>query len=165
MKFRFVKLENLSGEAASIYSVIMDYNKETLFDHFISEHIISYKSELLFIISRIKSMGTITGAREHFFKHNEGKPGDGVCALYDDPDKKLRLYCIRYGSGTIILGGGGEKPKNIRKLQESEKLTRENYVLREISEAITTRIRTGEIHLSYETNDFIGNLEFDTDEE
>lgn len=39
-------------------------------------------------------MATKTGAAEHFFKLNEGKPGDGVCALFDSPDKKLRIYCI-----------------------------------------------------------------------
>lgn len=165
MKFRIVKLESLSGDIASIYSVILKDDHETLFDHFISENKNSFKSELKDIVSRIITMGTKTGVREHSFKLNQGKLGDGVCYLYDDPDKKLRLYCIRYGSTTLILGCGGEKPKKMRAFQESKKLTRENYVLREISEAITKRIRAREVQISYETNDFIGNLEFNTDEE
>jgi hypothetical protein len=27
--------------------------------------------------------------------------------LYDDEERKLRLYCIRYANVAIILGGGG----------------------------------------------------------
>ncbi|MBK6979124.1 MAG: hypothetical protein IPH28_20170 [Cytophagaceae bacterium] len=59
--------------------------------------------------------------------------GDGVCALYDDPDRNLRLYCIRYGKQIVVLGGGGHKPKTIRALQEDEKLKQENYLIRNIS--------------------------------
>ncbi|UVR14472.1 hypothetical protein [Parabacteroides distasonis] len=67
-------------------------------------------------------MATKTGAAEHFFKLNEGKPGDGVCALFDSPDKKLRIYCIRFANVAIVVGGGGYKPKNIRAYQESSSL-------------------------------------------
>jgi len=57
---------------------------------------------------RLKIIGNETGARESFFKTKEGIPGDGVCTLYDTPDKKLRLYCIRYGKQLIIIGAGGQ---------------------------------------------------------
>ena len=66
MKFRIVKLNNFSGEAASIYFVTLDEVKETLFDHFIAEHLTLHKSELSSIIERIKSMVTKTGARDFF---------------------------------------------------------------------------------------------------
>lgn len=165
MRFRIVKLDNFSGEAASVYSVVLDEDKKTLFDHFISENLTLHKSELLSIIERIKSMVTKTGAREYFFKLNEGRKGDGVCAMYDDPDKRLRLYCIRYGTGILILGGGGEKPGSIRTLQESDKLKKENYLLRDISEAITKRIKEKEIRFLWDNNELSGNLQFDTDEE
>jgi hypothetical protein len=75
------------------------------------------------------------------------------------------LYCIRYGTTAIILGGGGAKPKNIRKLQENEKLREENYLLRDLSEEITGRIKNKDIQWSFESNDLTGTLEFNTDEE
>ena len=65
-------------------------------------------------LERIRTINEKTGARESFFKPNEGKPGDLVCALFDIPNSNLRLYCIRFGNSLIILGGGGEKKKTIK---------------------------------------------------
>jgi len=127
-----VKLKNISGNRTSIYSVYSYNENNTLLDVFIKENIILFKSEISDIILRLKAMGNKTSAREFYFKLDEGVPSDGVCALYDNPNKKLRLYCIKYGSVLLIVGGGGEKPKTIRRLQESPKLTRENYLLREL---------------------------------
>jgi hypothetical protein len=112
-------------------------------------------------LSQLNSINNKTGARVGFFKEYEGKPGDGVCALYDRPNSKLRLYCIRYGMPLIVLGGGGEKPKNIKAFQENEKLTAENYLLRWLSEQITQRINDKDIQYTNDYQDFEGDLEFD----
>ena len=165
MRFRIVKLKDFSDDRASIYSVILNDDNETLFDYFMLEYHDSFKSELLDIISRIRTIGSKTGAREHFFKPNEGKPGDGVCALYYSPTWGYSCNVLHMCLWILILGGGGEKLKNIRRLQDNEKLKEENYLLREISKAIYEKTRNGEIRLSKDDNDFIGNLEFDTDEE
>jgi len=165
IKFKLFKLEILSGEAVSYYSIVVNSDSQTLFENFIEENLNLFKSEIRDIISRLISMGKKTGAREIYFKLNEGVPGDGVCALYDNPDKKLRLYCIRYGSSLIILGGGGHKPETIRKLQECDKLLSENYLIREISKQITARIKKGEIRFSNNSNDLKGDLEFNSYEE
>ena len=111
-------------------------------------------------MARLKTIANKTGAREHFFKINEGIPGDGVCALYDEPNKKLRLYCIRFGTQTIILGGGGEKIKTARAFQEIQKLKDENYLLRQISQTITHKIKERELYFAENEMDFIGSLEF-----
>jgi len=116
------------------------------------------------MIQRLKVIGKSTGARMKFFKDKEGKPGDGVSALYDIPGTKLRLYCIRYGTELIILGGGGAKKKSIKALQEDEKLKKENYLLRKISEEITKRIKTKDIEWSNDHMDLIGALEFNTED-
>jgi hypothetical protein len=75
----------------------------------------------------------------------------------------LRLYCIRFGTTVILLGGGGHKPKSIRALQESEKLKTENYLLREVSELTFRKMKEKEI---YWINDYElgGDLILDTDE-
>lgn len=165
MKGKLVKLVNLSGSKASIYSVIIPGESVTLYERFIQENASSFKSELKDINDRLKAIGKTVGAREQYFKLDEGIPGDGVCALYDDPDKRLRLYCIRYGTQLVILGGGGPKPKCIRALQEDPKLTEENYYLRELSDKITERLKEKDILFSKSGLDFEGDLEFNDEDD
>lgn len=156
MKCKLVKIPNLSGNAASLYSVILDGETQTLFEKFLQENSISFLNELKNILIRLQTIGQKTGAREGFFKIHEGLPGDGVCALYDEPDKMLRLYCIRYGTQIVILGGGG--PKTVNKLQEDEKLLEENQFLRWLSNQITRYIKDNVIEFSNDYLDFTGDL-------
>lgn len=166
MKFRLVKLGRLSGKKASIYSVIIDGDDKTLFDYFLIENQTQYKTEIKDILTRLNTIAFVTGADEHFFKPNEGYPGDGVEALYDQPDSNLRLYCIRYGRTTIILGGGGYKPKSIRALQEDPKLKEENYLLRSVSALIRQAFDARDVSWSNDYMDFNGDLTFqDNDNE
>jgi len=104
MKFEIVELEEFSGRKVSVYSVWVNDESTTLFDRFVEENQMQHPLEIQSIVDRIEIIGHSTGAREHFFKLNEGALGDGICALYDSPDKKLRLYCIRYGASCILLG-------------------------------------------------------------
>lgn len=165
MKYKLVKLTRFSGEKASIYSIYLTDECKTLFDIFIEENINSFLSEIKDIFSRLRVIGNKTGARVHFFKEYEGKPGDGICALYDTPENRLRLYCIRYGTTIVILGGGGYKPKSARAFQEIEKLEEENYFLREIAEMINNRIKNHDIVFTEDYMDFEGNMEFYENEE
>lgn len=128
------------------------------------ENSISFKGEILNILERIRTINEKTGARESFFKPNEGKPGDLVCALFDVPNSNLRLYCIRFGNSLIILGGGGEKKKTIKAFQEVDKLKEENYLLRKISAQIAERIKEKEITFSYDGTEITGELEFENNE-
>lgn len=113
----------------------------------------------------METMGHKTGARAEFFKEFEGGLGDGVCALYDSPGSHLRLYCIRYGTGIIILGGGGHKPKTILSLQESEGLKTENYKMRRLSAMISERMKEREIRFSTDYTHLVGNLTLEEDED
>lgn len=162
MSFKLVKLEQLSGNKASVYSIYFIEEKKTSFEIFLNENKSLFLNELNDILFRLKTIGHKTGARIQFFKPYEGKPGDLVCALYDDLDKKLRLYCIRYGSLLLIVGGGG--PKKVPKLQDDKKLTKENYFLRELSDLIKERMDNGEIQLSDDNMHFEGNLEFNDED-
>lgn len=164
MNFEIVKLSDFSGEKTTIYSVIQEGEEVTLFDHFIEENESEYPDEILDIVKRIKAIGHVTGARIDFFKDKEGIPGDGVCALYDNPDSRLRLYCIRYGNCAVILGGGGPKPKSIRTLQDDPKLTQENYSMRDVSQVIMNALNEKEIRWSSDGMELIGDLKFTQDE-
>lgn len=161
MKFELVKLDSFSGEEASFYSLYVEEYGETLFERFIQENLPSYRDEIHDILERMEVMAFETGARVSFFKEKEGNPGDLVCALYDKPGSKLRLYCIRYGSVLVVLGGGGPKSKAIRTLQEDSKLTSENYLMRKISNAIYQKQLDRDIRFSKDDLDFEGDLEFE----
>lgn len=165
MKFKLVKIPELSGNEASIYTIQPSDQEKTLFDEFIDENSDSFKEELVQIIATIKSMSRKTGAKAHFFKQREGKPGDLVCALYDDGKKNLRLYCIRYGTQLVVLGSGGHKPKHIRALQQDKKLKAEQELMVWLSDAINRRMQIEkDLSFSGDYLDFTGNLEFDTEE-
>jgi hypothetical protein len=159
MRIQLVKINQLSGKQASIYSVIYNDDQITLFDIFLNENLISFKSELSTILLRLKVIGKKTGARETFFKIEEGDLGDGVCALYDDPKKNLRLYCIRYGASLIIIGSGGPKAKTIRALQQDSKLKKENLIMREISKLIKEKMEDKTISFTDDYYDFKGTFD------
>ena len=163
MKFEIVELENLSGPKATIYSVIVDSAYQTLFDKFLDENESVFYDEIDSIFETLDQISFSHGARRHYFKENEGKLGDLVCALYDTPDSNLRLYCIRFGTTVVLLGGGGYKSKAIRALQEDPKLTHENYLIRKISELIYQKMKEEEIFWVNEKK-LGGNLTIDTDD-
>jgi hypothetical protein len=156
MNFEIVELEEFSGNKTAIYSIVIDNEALTLFDIFVEENENTFSDEIQSITDRLEIIGKITGAREHYFKINEGSLGDGLCALYDIPEKNLRLYCIKYGSTCILLGGGGFK--NVRALQDDEKLKKENYLLRKISKMITKALIDGDLEWSKNGMGFMGNM-------
>jgi len=164
MKFKIVKLNQFSGNKATVYSIVLNNDKETLFNKFIRENETLFKSETKNILERLITIGHKTGARSDFFKGWEGRPGDGVCALFDIPNSHLRIYCICYGTQIVILGSGGQKPKTIRALQEDKKLTAENKLIKEISQLVTQRIKEREIRFTSDYQSFTGDLEFNDEE-
>jgi len=165
VNYEIVELEEFSGNRATIYSVILEGCDITLFDQFVDENEPNYPRELRFIAARLLEMGHNTGARETFFKTNEGKPGDGVCALYDDPDSHLRLYCVRYGTVAILLGGGGPKAPHIQAWQEDDKLREEANNIIAISQDILARLQEGDLSWSTDGTKLEGNLNIEHDEE
>lgn len=161
MNFELIKIDQLSGRKASIYTILVEGETFTLFEKFLKENQNLFKSEINDILQRLSTIANKTGARESFFKTKEGNPGDGICALYDQPGSKLRLYCIRYGQELVILGGGGPKPKTIRALQEDANLTYQNYLLRKISKKIMEALKQKDLRFSKDFLDFEGDLNID----
>jgi hypothetical protein len=160
VNYEIVELSEFSGSKATIYSVIVNDDDITLFDYFVNENMADYKEEVENIANRLEVIGNTTGARERFFKHKEGKPGDGVCALFDDPNSKLRLYCIRYGNVAIILGGGGVKPSEIKAWEEDAKLTLEAEEIIKLSKFITQRLQSKDLQWSIGGYHLEGELKF-----
>jgi hypothetical protein len=159
VKLKLVKIEKISGVKTQIYSVVIDNDDKSLFEHFLDENDENYHEELLEILTRLRSIAQKEGAREHLFKTAEGKLGDGVEALYDESKRKLRLYCIRYGSVLLVLGGGGAK--NVRALQDDPKLKKENYLLRQVSKRLSKAMQDGDLKWNNNFSDFIGDFTYD----
>ncbi|MBV6510637.1 MAG: hypothetical protein HRU80_16535 [Ignavibacteriales bacterium] len=158
MRFTLQKIEALSGMKASCYSVVVENEEKSLFEKFLEENSVLHKDEILDILARLNTIAQTTGIRRGFFKEFEGNPGDGVCALYDEPSRKLRLYCILFGEKIIVLGGGGRK--SVQKLQQDAKLKAENFLLREVSKTITRAIITKETAFTDDMLEFTGDLIF-----
>ena len=112
MKLKLLKFDKLSNQETKIYSIIIDNDDKNLLEHSLDENDEAYQDELLEILTRIKSIFNKEGAREHLFKKTEGN----VEALYDESKRKLRLYCIHYGSVLSVLGGGGGDAKSVKAL-------------------------------------------------
>ncbi|MCF2443660.1 hypothetical protein L0657_06805 [Dyadobacter sp. CY345] len=158
MQYELVK-SKLSGDAATIYSIKLEGEKVTQFEKFLSKYYSDYKTEINSIVSRLKVIGNDTGLRLGFYKENEGALLDGVCALFDSPNKELRVYFLKNGKDNIILGGGGPKSKAIRAYQEDEILDKEANIIKQLSKDLTQRIKAGDIfYLS--NGEFGGRLNF-----
>lgn len=148
-----VEIEELSGEKLKVYSIITEDDEEvgyTRYDRFIEDNSVEFKEEVEDITNRIEVIARYTGLRDDFIKAGEGNIGDGIYALYDKPESNLRLYFIRYGNVAIVLGGGGQKPKSIRRLQENPQLKEANYFLRKVSAALADAVREGTLSITDE---------------
>jgi hypothetical protein len=158
MNFEIIPLEEFSGLRATIYSILPKGSSNTLFDDFVEEFAEQFKDEIVSIADLLEDMGNKYGVRENFVKLNEGKPGDGIVALYDNPDKHLRLYGIRFGLGMIILGEGGQK--KTKTWQDDSKLANAVSTLMQISTSLNQRIENKEITFSTDGIYLKGNLKF-----
>ena len=159
MEFELVKLAGFSNDEVSVYTLLNCDTGISLFQSFIQENQHEFPDEVKDIAKRILSFKEV-GARENFFKINEGKPGDGVCALYDDEKSNPRMHCNRYGTVVVVLGSGGHKPKTTRRLQETKKLEDENQIMRNLSAEIEKRRRNGDLSFSKDFLEIDGDLIF-----
>lgn len=159
MNFEIVELEEFSGKKATVYAIAEIGESLTLFDKFLDENA-GYEEELKDILVTIDLIGRKKGVADYLIKEKEGSPGDGIIALYDNPDKNLRVYAIQFGAGILILGGGGFKDKSIQAWQEDPQLSQEVNRLKEISRKINQRIIDWEIQFSDNEIELEGDLEF-----
>lgn len=121
--------------------------RSLLVEQFIERYKTDFMPELLDISRRLKSLGNVTGCLPTFFKEDEGlDPDDLVCALFDIPDRHLRLYCIRLTENIVIIGDGG--PKTTRTWQEDPHLTKTVSDMMGISAIVRAKLQNQEIYIS-----------------
>jgi hypothetical protein len=165
MKFELKEIEQLSGQRCKIYSVLMEGDEKTLFEQFVVENKDNFPEEVKTIFKDLIAIGHYSSAKDHYFRSKkEGKLGDGVEALFDSPNALLRVYTIKYGRILLILGGGGHKPKAIRAFQEDPKLTKENYLIRQIAAILYEAIKNKDLRWNKEGDNFEGQMYFDSED-
>ena len=143
MNFEITEMEELSGDGAKIYSVTLDGDETTLLEQFFEENA-EYETEINELLNKLYIMGQETGCRWDFFKHNEGKPGDGVSVLKAG---QLRLYCLYIDSTIVCFGSGGYKSPEIRAYQEKASLNAKVVQMEEIAERINKAIKEKDIEI------------------
>lgn len=155
MEIQLEEIKELSGPECVIYSVKLSDEETSLFQEFLNEYYPSHKDQIDKILTKLETIGEV-GAIEIYFRLKEGKPGDGVCALDEGEEKRLRLYCIRYSKVIIILGGGGEKDAST--WQQSPILKPRVELIMEISKEITklTQEKSEEISWNKKLDRFVG---------
>ncbi len=160
MAVKLRKYGQLSGEKSTIYMVVNELGQSP-FQEFAVNCGKEFEGKLLNFLNRIKSIGTEVGAIDGYFKMHENErkgTGDDVCALYDEPDKEMRVFCIRKSEKILILGGGGPKPPRIRAWQECPILSKAARYMILISEAIEINIQSGSLGISGDGIEFTGDL-------
>lgn len=143
MNFDIEEIEELSGDAASIYSVTIEGEEKTLLEQFFEENV-AYETELNEIADKLSVMGQETGCRWDYFKHNEGSPGDGVAVLKAG---RLRLYCLYVDSAIVCFGSGGYKGPEIRAYQENAELNQKVEQMKAIAKRINKAIVEKDIEI------------------
>ena len=156
--FEIIELKQLAGDRCKIYTVRMAGESSSVFERFINEYFGNYQEEVVDIYNRLKFMAQEAGAREQYFKMNEGRPGDLVAALYDTPGRKLRLYCIRYSKIALIVGGGGLK--SVRTWQEDPVLRRNVELMMYVADTIYNAMKDKELFLE-DDGSLTGKTNFD----
>lgn len=112
--------------------IIDDAEKHGL-KQFYDEFIETNNKEVNFFMDTLEKIGRI-GIKDGFF---EDQGGNSIYRLKNIPTNKkdkpqLRLYCIKWGSMCLIIGGGGKKPDDKRAWQEAPELRRINELLSKI---------------------------------
>ena len=160
MNYQIITLDEFTGDKATIYSILPEGENLTLYDKFVEEYCTDYYDDILSIADLLIDMGCKYGIRENLIKTKEGKPGDGVVAIFDNPDKNLRLYGIRYGASILLLGSGGVKGQEVMAWQDDAKLKKEAEIVIQISKEVSKRVQDREINISLDHMRLTGNLNF-----
>ena len=108
------------------------------------------------ISQKLFTMGHITGCRRDFFKHEEGKPGDGVATLKAN---QLRLYGLYFDRTAVIFGSGGYKPLNTRAYQETKALNEKAQQMIHIARIINNAIKNRDVIINDDGS--IDNIEIE----
>lgn len=131
MKKQFRIVEYKIGKQSSFFTIQFVDESENYYNLFVDKFYSNYSKIIDDVDDRIERMATRTGIRDGFFKDE----GPNSVFKFQETDE-LRIYCLKYGSISIILGGGDTKENNVRTYQDKEELFFEVKLLRAIDQCL-----------------------------
>lgn len=129
MKIRFCLKEYYSDKRGDFLAVQISGEAKTTYEQFVENNRATHADLLDEVADRIYRMAQRTGIRDNFFKP-QGK--NSVHSFRGTG--KLRIYCLKYGSASVVLGGGGVKV--VRTYQEDEVLYKPVRLLQAIDRCL-----------------------------
>jgi len=168
LKIEIIEMDGLSGSGTKIYSFIVNDANESLYEEFVRENIKLFKKEVTNLDSRLEVVGNETGMEDEFYKTGIGKPLiHHICEFKDKPKANLRLFFIEeVQNNLIMLGSGGQKPKEKHAIQEVPLLDQKRVQLMEIEDLLRSAEKKGHFIINsdgtinsttnfvYDTNDY-----------
>lgn len=171
MNRKIALVEYHFGKRTSFYTLVFadeaDILKDSETELFFAAHEESHPKQVELIIEKIELMSRVWGATEYHFKNETSRDRINLWAIprFDKKGNKfsgtLRLFCLRFGSGVVILGNGGIKPKGVRTYQEVPELEAAALVLENVANEIEQKLRGKEIALTDDEILYDGELVFE----
>lgn len=148
MNFSIIPLHD--GNKAKIYTIQFSDKELSEYEQFVYENMSKVPNSVRVLKTQLKRMANKSGLVEHFFKRETEYPYN-VFKIEDnieDTEEYLRLYCIKFSSVAIVLGGGGIKIPGKVKLIDNPHLNDVCELLKKIEDLIVARIKAKEIILT-----------------
>ena len=154
MKFSIIKIEALSGDKATVYSVKYENKEVSELQNFLYKFQDTHQDLLHKIFQRIHLISKRHAIQNSFFKR-ESPESHNVFRLAKT--KELRIYCIMFDNIVLLFGSGGVKKEGTEKLSENPALEKEVKRLMQIEDAVRFQIKRGYIALT--ESGFEGDLD------
>jgi len=155
-EYQLVRIEELCGTFAGIYSFGMSGSKVTEFDKFLEKYETAHLAAVKAHLITLGAIAQETGARETFLKP-QGKIGEEVYRLISKGSGQLQLYCITIGPALVVLGDGFIKPSK-GPTQSFPEIDEQIQLLKRLLASLKEAIDNGQINWDKRTNSLEGDL-------
>lgn len=126
----------MSRSKVCFYTIRFEGDTENETDKFFKKHYPEYQDDISIIYSWIKQLEN-RGADKRYFRFENNASAGPI------ESSNLRIYCIRYHNGMVILDGGGVKVS--QSVQDSPSAYPYFNLMNKIDKAITQKIKDGDI--------------------
>lgn len=164
----FVQIKFIAEyEKVTYYSIVLENEKQSMFENFIQRHEIVNKNKLYHIVKWLELLGKY-GARQDYFRF-EGATSDtsalppkgiNIEPTYIENGKKsannLRLYCLRANNHVVFLYDGDIK--TTAKAQDCPHVNSHFKLANKITKSIDLSFKNKEIQWNSNANDIEFNF-------
>ncbi|MEP7218723.1 MAG: hypothetical protein ABI876_07380 [Bacteroidota bacterium] len=157
MNFGFTIELELDGPKGTIYTVKIDGELASEFDK--AHEALKHLKDFQRVMRQLENMVDRHGFQEPAFRQ-EGTARDSVAALSKESGK-VRIYCCRWSTRTLLLGCGCLK--DVARVQDDKTLTHYMETMMYVDRRLMERIRDRSIEIGH-NGELIGILYFPPEE-